>query len=132
MDNKDIERQLAEMTKLKEESDKRLLRCEWVIVILSCIVLFVPILVATNFPLEDAQRTLLLLSGFIPAILGICCAMKIEQLAGYYECRHCKHRYVPTYRAVNAAPHIGRTRYMKCPECGKKSWQRKVISKESD
>lgn len=22
---------------------------------------------------------------------------------------------------------IGRTRYMKCPNCGKKSWQKKVI-----
>ena len=25
--------------------------------------------------------------------------------------------------------HVGRTRYMKCPECNEKSWQKKVISK---
>ena len=129
MDNKEFERKLAEMKKLKEESDRRLLRCEWVISILSCIVLFVPILIADFLPMEDGQRIVILLSGIIPFVLGVCYAIRIEQVAGYYECKHCKHRYVPTYRAVNLAPHIGRTRYMRCPECGKKSWQKKVISK---
>jgi len=129
MDNKEFERKLAEMKKLKEESDRRLLRCEWVISILSCIVLFVAILIADFLPMEDGQRIVILLSGIIPFVLGVCYAIRIEQVAGYYECKHCKHRYVPTYRAVNLAPHIGRTRYMRCPECGKKSWQKKVISK---
>jgi hypothetical protein len=129
MDNKEFERKLAEMKKLKEESDRRLLRCEWVISILSCIVLFVSILIADFLPMEDGQRIVILLSGIIPFVLGVCYAIRIEQVAGYYECKHCKHRYVPTYRAVNLAPHIGRTRYMRCPECGKKSWQKKVISK---
>jgi len=129
MDNKEFERKLAEMKKLKEESDRRLLRCEWVISILSCIVLFVAILIADFLPMEDGQRIVSLLSGIIPFVLGVCYAIRIEQVAGYYECKHCKHRYVPTYRAVNLAPHIGRTRYMRCPECGKKSWQKKVISK---
>lgn len=52
------------------------------------------------------------------------------QLAGYYECKECGHRYVPTYKAVNLAPHMGRTRYMKCPKCNEKSWQKKVLNKE--
>ena len=53
-----------------------------------------------------------------------------HELFGYYECKHCKHRYVPTYKAVNMAMHMGRTRYMRCPQCGKKSWQKKVLSKD--
>jgi len=36
---------------------------------------------------------------------------------------------VPSYAAVNLACHIGRTRYLKCPECGKKSWQQKKLGK---
>ena len=36
----------------------------------------------------------------------------------------------PTYKAINLAMHMGRTRYMRCPKCCKKSWQKKVISKE--
>lgn len=57
-------------------------------------------------------------------------AVRIEQKAGYYECQNCHHRHVPTYRQVNLAMHIGRTRYMKCPECGKRSWQKKALTKE--
>lgn len=128
--NKEIENKLIEMIKEKEESDRRLLLFEWVIGILSLIVLFVPIVIGALLPMEEWQRTVLVLSGFVPAFAGICFAVRIEQIAGYYECKYCKHRYVPTYKAVNLAPHIGRTRKMKCPKCGKRSWQKKVLSKE--
>lgn len=128
--NKELEKNLLEMVKQKEEADKRLLTLEWVIGILSLIVLFVPIFVGAYLPMKDWQRIVLVFSGFIPCFIGFYFAMKIEQVAGYYECKECKHRYVPTYKAVNLAPHIGRTRYMKCPKCGKKSWQKKVITKE--
>ena len=128
--NKELENKLLEMIKQKEESDKRLLKFEWVIGVLSCIILFVPIFIAALLPMEEWKQLAIIFSGFIPGFVGLCFAMRIEQIAGYYECKHCKHRYVPTYKAVNFAMHMGRTRYMKCPECGKKSWQKKVISKE--
>ena len=48
----------------------------------------------------------------------------------YYECAECGHRYVPHYKNVFWAMHFGRTRYMKCPECGKRSWNKKVIRKD--
>ena len=91
------------------------------------IVLFVPIFIAALLTMEVWQRLVLVFSGFIPAIVGFAFALKVEQIAGYYECKHCGHRYVPTYRAVNLAPHMGRTRYMVCPNCGQKSWQKKKI-----
>ncbi len=128
--NKELENNLLEMVKQKEEADKILLALEWVIGILSMIILFVPIIIGALLPMEDWKRTVLVFSGFIPAIVGFCFAIKIEQVAGYYECKHCTHRYVPTYKAVNLAAHIGRTRYMRCPECGKKSWQKKVLTKK--
>ncbi len=128
--NKDLEKTLVELVKQKEETDKRLLSLEWVIGILSIIILLIPIIIASHLPMEDWQRLALTFSGFIPAVVGFAFAIKIEQVAGYYECKECKHKYVPTYKAVNTAPHMGRTRYMKCPECGKKSWQKKVISKD--
>ena len=128
--NKEMENKLIEMAKQKEESDRVLLLSEWVIGILSCIVLFMPILIGKLLPMEDWQRIVIVFSGIIPAFIGFCFAMRIEQMAGYYECKYCKHRYVPTYKAVNLAPHIGRTRKMKCPKCGKKSWHKKVLGKE--
>lgn len=55
--------------------------------------------------------------------------IKIEQIAGYYECKECGHKYMPTFKAIFLSMHMGRTRYMRCPECGKKSWQKKVLTK---
>ena len=127
--NKEMEKNLLEMIKQKEQADKKLLTVEWVLGILSIIILFVPILVAAYIPMKDLYRFIVLFSGFIPAMVGFGFAMKIEQVAGYYECEHCKHRYVPEFKKMFFAQHIGRTRYMKCPECGKKSWQKKKISK---
>jgi len=117
------------MQKQKEEADKSLLTLEWVIGILSCIVLFVPIFIAALLPMEDWKRIIIALSGLIPGFIGLFFALRIEQTAGYYECRKCHHKYVPTYLNVLWAMHIGRTRYMKCPECNKWSWNKKVISK---
>ncbi len=38
-------------------------------------------------------------------------------------------QYLPKYSQVYFAMHSGTTRYMKCPKCNKKSWQRKTLSK---
>ena len=132
--NKEMEKKLLELIKEKEQADKRLLKLEWVIGILSLIILLVPCIVASYSmeagAIEEWQALIIILSGMIPAFVGFFFSMKIEQVAGYYECKHCGHRYVPTFKAISFAPHMGRTRHMKCPECGKKSWQKKVISKE--
>ena len=124
-----LEKNLLELAKQKEENDKLLLLLEVVIGILSCIILFVPIFIAALLPMEDWQKGLIIFSGFIPGIIGLCFAMKLEQVAGYYKCSQCNHCYVPSTAAMYLSRHIGRTRYMKCPECGEKSWQKKVISK---
>lgn len=128
--NENVEKNLMELVKQKEESDKHLLKLEWVIGILSMIVLFVPIFIGALVPMEDGYRLIVVFSGFIPAFVGFFYSVKIEQVAGYYKCKECGHSYVPTYKTVNLAMHMGRTRYMRCPNCGKKSWQKKVLSKE--
>ncbi len=128
--SKEAEKKLLEMVKEKEESDRKLLAVEWIVGILSLIIILAPALAAGFLPVEERYRAPVALSGLIPGFIGLLAAVKIEQVAGYYECRECGHRYVPTYRAVNSAMHLGRTRYMKCPECGKWSWQKKVIGKE--
>ena len=126
---KELENNLISMVKEKEENDKRLLTLEWVIGSLSVFVIVIPVLLSAFLNIEDWQRVIVALTGVIPGFVGFFFALKIEQIAGYYECKECGHKYVPTFKAVNLAPHMGRTRYMKCPHCGKKSWQKKVISK---
>ena len=128
--NEQMEKRLIEMVKAKEEADKRLLRLEIFIGILSVIILFIPIIVAAYVEMEDWLRFVVMFSGFIPAIVGFSVAIKLEQVAGYYECAKCGHKYVPELKTMYRSMHMGRTRYMKCPECQQKSWQKKVISKD--
>lgn len=128
--NEKLEKQLLEVIKQKEEADRRLLNLEWFIIIISVLVLIVPILIAAFVEMPDWQRVLIMVSGVIPCAFGFAYSMKIEQHAGYYECKCCGHRYVPTAKAMWSSMHMGRTRYMQCPECHKKSWQKKVVSKD--
>lgn len=128
--NKELERKLLELIKEKEKADKHLLMFETVIGVLSLIILLAPIFFGAYFPMEDWQRIVVIFSGFIPAIVGFSFAMRIEQVAGYYECQCCGHKYVPKYMTLYMSPHVGRTRKMKCPKCGERSWQKKVISKD--
>ena len=127
---KSFDEMALQIIKEKEKSDKTLLTLEWVIGILSCIVLFVPIFIAAFIEMADWQRIVICLTGVIPGLLGLFLALKIEQVAGYYKCKRCGHTYVPTYNEMVMAMHMGRTRYLKCPKCGKKSWQKKVVSKD--
>ena len=108
--NEELEKKLLEIIKQKEAADKRLLALEWVVAALSLIILFVPIFIAAFVPMEEWKRVLVMFSGFIPCFVGFIYAVKIEQVAGYYECQKCGHRYVPTMKAVTMAPHMGRTR----------------------
>ena len=128
--NKNLENNLLEMVKQKEEADKRLLALEVFIGITATVVLFALIFIAAFVEMEVWLKVSLIVLGFILFLAGCFYAVRIEQVAGYYACRECGHRYVPTYKAVNLAMHMGRTRFMRCPKCGKKSWQKKVLTKK--
>ena len=128
--NERMEQNLIDMIKQKEQSDKRLLTMEIIIGVLISIVFFVLIFIASFVEMEDWLRITLIITGFIPFIIMIPFAIRIEQIAGYYECQKCHHKYIPIYSIVLWAMHINRTRYMKCPKCNQRSWQKKVITKE--
>ena len=131
--NEQMEKALLEMVKQKETADRRLLTMEIVIGIISTMFLFAMIAVGMIVIIISEKTWIFWLLFGIGAAQFIVCvlfALRIEQVAGYYKCQKCGHKYVPTYKSVNLAMHMGRTRYMKCPKCGKKSWQKKVIGKE--
>ena len=128
--NKKAEKNLLEMTKQKEENDKRLLDMEILIGIVSVLPLLISTAIVSLVPMEECIGSLIVLTSLIPLLIATPFAIRIEQKAGYYTCRKCHHKYVPTYSSVLWAMHVGRTRYMKCPKCNKWSWNKKVIGKE--
>lgn len=128
--NKEMENKLLEMVKQKEESDKRLLWIEIVMGVCCILPLIASVIIVLTVPMDEWLGTVIVSASIIPLLIATPFALKIEQKAGYYECQRCGHRYIPGYSSVFWAMHINRTRYMKCPKCNKRSWQKKVISKE--
>ena len=127
--NEKLEQNLIDMVKQKEEADKKMLSLEIVIGYISSITFLTLIFVASFIEMQNWIRILLIAFGLITFIIGMCSCLKIEQTAGYYECPKCHHKYIPTYSNVLLSMHINRTRYMKCPKCNERSWQKKVIKK---
>lgn len=127
--NKKAEEIILEMTRMKEQRDKELLSLEIFIGVLVTVIFLVCILTASFADIQTPFRVLLIITGIVQFIIGMMYGLRIEQVAGYYECQKCHHKFVPTFNQVFWAMHINRTRYMKCPECHKKSWCRKRISK---
>ena len=129
---KQAEENLLEMKKQKEEADKRLLRIEIVLIGVS-IAFFISILLIICFVQMPLWAKILIgIGGFIQLMISAVICFRIEQKAGYYECQECHHTFIPTFAQATLAPHIGRKKYMKCPSCKKKSYCKKVISKNED
>lgn len=127
--NKQAEDNLLAMKKEVENKNRQLLRVEYWIAFQTIIVGLCIIFVASFLEMPAWIRIVLICFVLVMVFAVVFVAVGIEQKAGYYECQNCQHRYVPTYWQVNLALHTGTTRYMKCPECGKRSWQKKVLIK---
>lgn len=124
--DKAAEKNLLELKKQNEDYAKSMLRYETFIGILSMVVFLISIMTASIVDMKIGIRIALIAFGSIIFVIGIANALRIEQTAGYYECAECHHKYVPSYKNVFFAMHLGRMRYMKCPECKKYSWNKKV------
>lgn len=61
---------------------------------------------------------------------GLYVAMQGERTIGYYKCKHCGETFVPGFGAYVMGMHMLTTRWLRCPNCGKKSWCRKILSRE--
>lgn len=129
---KKLEENLLEITKLKQDREKQLMNLEIFIGILATMVFLICAFVASFVNIENIYKILLVVLGLILFLVGCVICLRIEQTVGYYECKKCHYRYIPTYSNILYAMHIGRTRYMKCPKCHKYSWNRKVISRKNE
>lgn len=126
---KQLDEKMIDIKNQNKMYAEKLLMLEMVLIVIILIVFLVGIYISVEV-LENLlwQIIIVVLSTSI-LVIGIVFGIYIEQIAGYYECRNCHHKYVPKYFQVLFAMHIGRTRYMKCPECRQRSWNKKVLTK---
>lgn len=123
---------------LKSENEKyakRLLRSESYIVVVGVVaslaMIIAGIIIALKNGENDPLAVVLIVSGCVIVVVAGLIGLGIEVKTGYYECAECGHIYKPSSLLKTAfAMHINTTRYMKCPKCGKRCWQKKVLTKD--
>jgi transcriptional regulator with XRE-family HTH domain/DNA-directed RNA polymerase subunit RPC12/RpoP len=120
---------LIEMAKKEELNNKRLMRAMYVIVIMSVVALVSIVCLAQYFVVNTVLKNTICVIATIVALATMYYGLKLEVDAGYYECKKCHHKFVPTYKEVLWSTHIGTTRHLKCPNCNEKSWCKKGLSK---
>lgn len=125
--NEKSESNLLSIAKEMEKQNKKLMMYEKIIGIMSTVTFMVLIFVVSFVEMNTIVKTLLFALAFLILIVGVSAALKIETETGYYECNNCHHKYVPKYKQVYFAVHFGTTRFLKCPKCNKRSWNKKVL-----
>jgi transcriptional regulator with XRE-family HTH domain len=131
--DKKNEELLIEMAKQEEQKNKRLMLDMWVLTI-SALIFYLGIITLASLTLEDGP--VLGIVVCISTILFVCVAfygLKLETSAGYYECQKCHYRFKEDhYFKAMITPHIGTSRFFKCPNCGMRSFAKKVMTKEKE
>ena len=127
--NQKNEQLLLDMSKELERKNKTVWTSMWVIMIISMTALFAGILIAAFLIPEGVWQLVTIIGICIVFLIPCFYALKLEVSVGAYKCKNCGHEIVPTFRQALMAMHRGTTRYLKCPDCKKRTWCKKVLKK---
>lgn len=122
---------LIKMVREQEEKDKMLFKAGMFGGTLSTIPLFcASLFIIGNPQLNDWVETLIVCVTMIPVIMAVPMVFKIQQKAGYFKCPECGHCHIPTLSEVVNSRNSFTKRELMCPNCKKKTWQKKVFTKD--
>ena len=128
--NQKNEQLLLDMAKELEKKTKTIWSSMWAIMIVSMVALISGVLVAALLIPEGVWQLVTILGICVLFLIPCFYALKLEISVGAYKCRNCGHEIMPTYKQALNAMHRGTTRYLKCPECQKRTWCKKVLERE--
>ena len=123
------EQLLLDMAKELAEKNKTIWSSMFAIMIVSITALFSGIFIAAFLIPEGIWQLVTILGVCIVFLIPCLYALKLEVSVGAYKCKKCGCEIVPTYKEAMNAMHMGFTRYLKCPNCNKRTWCKKVIKK---
>ena len=129
--NQQNEQILLDMAAELEKKSKIIWTSMWAIMIVSIIGLLAGMFLIWLLIPEGVWQAVAVIGVCIVFLVPCFYALKLEVSVGAYKCKTCGHEIVPTYTQALNAMHMGTTRYLKCPKCGKRTWCKKVLIKES-
>ncbi len=97
-----------------------------VLVILSSLAL---ILLSALFIQQIWLKLVVIGIALIVVIADVSVILLVAISTEIYKCEECGEQFVPTLKAYILAPHTFKRRYLKCPHCGKKSWNNSRLRK---
>ena len=127
--NQNNEQILLDMAKELEKKNKTIWTSMCVLMIISITGLIAGLLAAAFLIPEGVWQLVAILAICIVFLIPCFYALKLEVSVGVYKCKNCGHEIVPTYKEALNAMHKGFTRYLKCPNCNKRTWCKKVLKK---
>ena len=125
--NQKNEQLFLDMAKELEKKNKTVWTSMWIIMGVSVIGLIGGLAVAAFLIPEGILQLITILGICVLFLIPCFYALKLEVSVGAYKCKNCGHEIVPTYKQALNAMHMGTTRYLKCPECGKRTWCKWLI-----
>lgn len=129
--NQKNEQLLLDMAKELEMKNKTVWSSMWTILSISAIALLGGLAVSAFLIPEGVWQIISVIVICILFVTPGFYALKLEISVGTYKCKNCGCEIVPTYKEVISpwAMHMGTTRYLKCPNCQKRTWCKKVLKK---
>ena len=85
------------------------------------------VLIAGFAELHAAVRLLLIAIALVVICSVVAVTVVIAVNTEIFECEACGEKFVPTLSSYIMGPHTLSRRYLKCPHCGKKSWNKSNI-----
>jgi transcriptional regulator with XRE-family HTH domain len=127
--NEQLDELIFQMAKNEERYHKRLRHSACVIVATSLVALICLISLISLLIPECGFQDFMIMMSVILFILPCITALKFQVETGYYECKNCQNMFVPNYKEIVALMQTPNRRLLKCPECGKWTWCKKLIKK---
>jgi len=97
---------------------------------LSTILLIISAFLA-EYKITDEKNSIILIAfSMILLFIAVFYAAKTERDVCVYECRNCGHTFKPPFKEYLIGAHTLKKRYLKCPECGEKTWCYRKLDKK--
>lgn len=96
----------------------------WTIIITNTIFLIIIGLIVEN---KIENENIIMAISVSIFVISCFAAVYYEISSGYYVCEHCNYKFKSKYMKALLAPHAFTKRYLRCPNCNKKSYAKREI-----